>query len=169
MSDESAPTPPAPSGIRASDADREQLISELNEHMVAGRLGTDELEQRTQAAYAARSTTELDALRRDLPPTKAQLARNESERRRHLTRRMIQETGGSAIAFVVATGVWVASGANGQFWPVWVLLVVLIVLARNAWSLFGPAADLDQFERELDQRRQRRLEQGHGRHRPRDR
>ena len=33
-------------GVRASDEDREQLIAELNEHTVAGRLDTDELEDR---------------------------------------------------------------------------------------------------------------------------
>jgi predicted GNAT superfamily acetyltransferase len=52
-------------GVRASDEDREQLIAELNEHTVAGRLDTDELERRVQAAYAARTTGQLDALRSD--------------------------------------------------------------------------------------------------------
>lgn len=54
-------------GLRSSDADREQLISELHDHTVAGRLSTDELEQRLEAAYAARTSGELDALRSDLP------------------------------------------------------------------------------------------------------
>jgi hypothetical protein len=39
--------------VRASDEDRERLIAELNEHTVAGRLSTDDLEQRVQQAYAA--------------------------------------------------------------------------------------------------------------------
>lgn len=65
------PPSPEPSGFRASDEDRERLISQLNEHAVAGRISTEELEQRQQAVYAARTTGELDALRRDLPTTPA--------------------------------------------------------------------------------------------------
>jgi hypothetical protein len=148
---------PALSGVRASDADREQLISELNEHTVAGRLSTGEFEQRLQAVYVARTTAELDSLRRDLPQTSAQVALSHAQRRSHLTRRMIQETGGSLSAFVICTGIWLATGAHGQFWPVWVLIAVLASLARNAWALFGPAPDLDAVERQLDNRRERRL------------
>ncbi|HEY6523224.1 MAG TPA: DUF1707 domain-containing protein [Solirubrobacteraceae bacterium] len=42
--------------MRASDEDREQLITELRDHSVAGRLDTDELERRVSAAYEARTT-----------------------------------------------------------------------------------------------------------------
>jgi hypothetical protein len=161
MSEES-PRPgsePAGGGVRASDADREQLISELNEHTVAGRLTTDEFEQRLQAVYAARTTAELDSLRRDLPKTSAQIALSHAQRRSHLTRRMVQETGGSLSAFVLCTAIWLASGAHGSFWPVWVLIAVLASLFRNGWALFGPAPDLDAVEQQLDSRRQRRLAQ----------
>jgi hypothetical protein len=163
----SAPAPadrPSPTGTRASDDDRERLVSELNEHTVAGRLGTDELESRTQAAYQARTTAELDALRKDLPATKSQIARTHAERRSHLSRRMVQETGGSVILFVVCTAVWLVSGASGQFWPAWVLLIVLVSVARNAWALYGPGADLDELERRLDQRQDRHRDRGHRRH-----
>jgi hypothetical protein len=160
MSDESSRSgsESARSGVRASDADREQLISELNEHTVAGRLTTEEFEQRLQAVYAARTTAELDSLRRDLPQTSTQLALSHAQRRSHLTRRMVQETGGSLSAFVICTGIWLASGANGSFWPIWVLIAVLASLARNGWALFGPAPDLDAVEQQLDRRRQRRLD-----------
>jgi hypothetical protein len=155
MSEESSSPPPVRRGTRASDEDRERLVSELNAHTVAGRLDTDELEERTQAAYSARTTAELDALRQDLPATKAELGRAYAERRSHLTKRMIQETGGSAALFVVSTAIWLLSGASGQFWPVWVLVVVVLSLARNVWALYGPAADLDDFERQLNERRNR--------------
>ena len=143
-------------GVRASDEDREQLISELNEHLVAGRLDTDELERRVQAAYSARTTGELDALRSDLPVPSRQVARQHAERRRQLTRRMIQESGGSLGAFAVCSVIWVASGAQGQFWPVWVLLVFLLSVVRNGWALYGPAPDLDAVEAQLDARRAQR-------------
>lgn len=164
------PSPgPAPAGIRASDADREQLISELNDHMVAGRLATDELEERTEAAYAARTTAELDALRHDLPPTPRQVARFHRERRAHLTRRMIQETGGLGGVFVVGTAIWIADGANGNFWPVWVLIVLVLSLARNVWALYGPAPDLDAVERDLDRRRRSKHHRDQARERERRR
>jgi hypothetical protein len=158
----SEPIPPARVGsVRASDEDRERLVSELNEHSVAGRISTDELEDRTASAYAARTTAELDTLRRDLPATSAQIAMSLAARRTHLTRRMIQETGGSLGAFVVCTGVWLASGAQGQFWPVWVLIFVVASLARSAWALFGPAPDLDAVEAQLDARRRQRQHDRH--------
>ncbi len=150
MSEEDiSPRPNAP-GLRASDEDREQLIAELNEHAVAGRLSTDELEERLQTAYAARTTGELDALRRDLPVTSRQVAAGHAQRRAELTRRLIQEAGGSLGLFVLCTAIWVVSGAHGQFWPVWVLLVVALTLVRTGWALYGPAPDLDAVERRLD-------------------
>jgi hypothetical protein len=143
-------------GVRASDADREQLITELNEHSVAGRLDTDELERRVAAAYEARTTGELDALRSDLPVAGRQVALQHAERRHQLTRRMVQESGGSLGAFAVCTVIWAASGARGQFWPVWVLVVFVLSVVRNGWALYGPAPDLDAVEASLDAKRQQR-------------
>jgi Domain of unknown function (DUF1707) len=167
MSDDRNQPPPdqVPPTLRASDADRERLVDELNEHAVAGRLDTDELEDRLQSAYAARTTSELAALRRDLPLTPRQTALTHAQRRSHLTRRMIQEAGGSLGAFILCTIIWAASGAHGQFWPVWILIVVVMAFARSGWALFGPAADLDAVEESLEARRRRRLEQDqrHGR------
>jgi hypothetical protein len=159
MSEEPSQPRPHAEGLRASDEDRERLISELNEHTVAGRLTTAELEDRLQSAYSARTTAQLDALRHDLPLTPRQTTLSHAARRSQLTRRLIQETGGSLSLFVVCSGVWLASGAHGQFWPVWVLLIVVLSLARNGWALFGPAPDLDAVEQHLDTQRQRRLEQ----------
>jgi len=159
MSEDELPQSPAGSGLRASDADREQLVDELEQHAIAGRLTTDEFEQRTGQAYAAKTVGELDALRRDLPATVPGQAISHRQRRSQLTKRSLQETGGSAGLFVVCTAIWLASGASGQFWPVWVLIVVVLSLARNEWALYGPGADLDAVEADLDARRERRREQ----------
>jgi uncharacterized protein DUF1707 len=159
-------------GVRASDEDREQLIAELRDHSVAGRLDTDELERRVSAAYAARTTGELDALRSDLPVPSQHVALQHAARRRQLTRRMVQESGGSLGAFAVCTVIWAASGAHGQFWPVWILLVFLLSIVRNGWALYGPAPDLDAVEAHLDARREQRLsrdaQRGRRNHRRRD-
>jgi hypothetical protein len=163
MSEEHPPPPPDPVGpaLRASDDDRDRLVDELNEHAVAGRLDTDEFEDRLKSAYAARTTAELDALRRDLPVTPRQTALSHAQRRSQLTRRMLQEAGGSLGLFVVCAIIWAASGAHGSFWPVWVLIVVVMTFARSGWALFGPAPDLDAVEARLDaQRRERERHRG---------
>jgi hypothetical protein len=168
MSEEEISPRPHSRGVRASDEDREQLVAELNEHTVAGRLDADELERRVQAAYGARTTGELDALRSDLPLPSRQVAVQHAERRRQLTRRMLQESGGSLGAFVVCTAIWAASGAEGSFWPIWVLLIFVVSVVRNGWALYGPAPDLDGVEAQLDARRDKRLEH-HDRHQDRRR
>lgn len=166
MSEEHVSPRPRSPGLRASDEDREQLIAELNEHAVAGRLTTEELEERLRAAYTARTTGELDALRRDLPPTSGQMARAHAARRAQLTRRLIQQTGGSMTAFVICAAIWLVSGAHGQFWPAWVLIAVVATVVRSGWALYGPAPDLDAAERQLDAHQEhRRARHEHRAHR----
>jgi hypothetical protein len=54
-------------GSRASDADRERVVSLLREQVGEGRLTLEEFSERSGAAYAARTVGELDVLTRDLP------------------------------------------------------------------------------------------------------
>jgi hypothetical protein len=58
---------PIPHGIRASDAERERTVSQLNQHVVDGRLTEEEHSERIEAALAARTRDELDRLLVDLP------------------------------------------------------------------------------------------------------
>jgi hypothetical protein len=55
--------------LRASDADRERIAERLRQATAEGRLQPDELEDRLEAAFAARTYGELDALVADLPGT----------------------------------------------------------------------------------------------------
>ena len=55
--------------LRASDADRERFVEALRQHHVDGRLTAEELADRTERAYAARTFGDLDALAADLPPS----------------------------------------------------------------------------------------------------
>jgi uncharacterized protein DUF1707 len=57
----------AGAGLRASDAERERAAETLRRHHADGRLTTDELEERTERAYAATTRGELDQLFGDLP------------------------------------------------------------------------------------------------------
>jgi hypothetical protein len=144
--------------LRISDEQRERAAQDIREHFAAGRLSDEELSERVQAVYSARTEGELKTLLADLPKLPATRAQQKAElavRRRHLQRRMLQEAGGGISAFVICTVIWVASGASGQFWPIWVALVALIPLLRNGWRLYGPAPELDRVERELESRRER--------------
>jgi hypothetical protein len=145
------------SSLRVADADREQLVEELREHMLAGRLSSDEFEERLGLAYAASTRADLDALRADLPMSPAGVQLALGERRSKLRRRLIQEAGGSASASIVCVAVWLASGANGSFWPIWVILFTMLAVVRDAWALFGPAPDEEAVEAHLTARRNRRL------------
>jgi DUF1707 SHOCT-like domain len=54
---------------RTSDAEREQMVIELREHLLAGRLTLDEFSERVDVAYRARTGLELEPVREGLPPT----------------------------------------------------------------------------------------------------
>lgn len=53
--------------LRASDADRDAVLAQLQEHTATGRLTPAELELRAEQALGARTGAELAALVRDLP------------------------------------------------------------------------------------------------------
>lgn len=58
--------------LRASDADRERVVSVLGDALADGRLTMEEHSERTSAAYAARTLGELTGLTTDLSPEEAQ-------------------------------------------------------------------------------------------------
>jgi hypothetical protein len=55
--------------LRASDADRDRTIAELREHAAVGRLTLEEFSERADRAVAAKTVSELEEIRRDLPTT----------------------------------------------------------------------------------------------------
>src|SRR5215469_11170228 len=57
---------PAPRDLRASDSDRERVITLLGEAAADGRLTADEHEDRVEGAYRARTLGELAGLTIDL-------------------------------------------------------------------------------------------------------
>jgi Domain of unknown function (DUF1707) len=154
------------SDFRASDADRDRAVQDLREHFAAGRLTGDEMDERIQAAYAARTDGDLRRLLADLPQlpiTQAQQKAALAERRRHLQRQVLQQSGGGLALFLVCTVIWLADGAHrGSFWPAWVLIFVVLPVIRNGWRLYGPAPELDRVEAELARRGRR---SHHHRHR----
>jgi hypothetical protein len=74
---------PERSEIRASDAERERVVSFLRDKTAEGRLTADELDERVGRAYAAVTRGELRRLVRDLPdpPFGARLSRSRRPQR----------------------------------------------------------------------------------------
>src|SRR5579859_7117317 len=63
----SSPAVPEPRNMRASDADRERVANVLREAAGDGRLTMDELDERLDAVYAAKTYPELEPITHDLP------------------------------------------------------------------------------------------------------
>jgi Domain of unknown function (DUF1707) len=53
--------------MRVGDAERESAAAELREHYASGRLTLEELNERLDAAFAAKTRADLNAVMRDLP------------------------------------------------------------------------------------------------------
>lgn len=56
-----------PARLRISDHDRETCIDQLTRHCAEGRLSLEELDERIQGAWAARTQADLRPLSEDLP------------------------------------------------------------------------------------------------------
>jgi hypothetical protein len=97
--------------LRASDADRERAAERLREHASAGRLSIDELSERLETVFAARTLGELEPPLADLPSTE-----------RHRRDSSFAFTPMLALVALLVT-VWAVIGA-GAFWPIWILLGV---------------------------------------------
>ena len=63
------------SNIRVGDADRDATATQLREHYAAGRLTLDELNERLEQTFAARTGADLNAVMRDLPSLEGAWAR----------------------------------------------------------------------------------------------
>jgi hypothetical protein len=136
--DEPTPSP----ALRASDAEREHTATLLRDHAAAGRLTPEELDERLDAAYAARTVGELEALAHDLPavPESRAPARPRALDRPGARERALHAIGLVVLVNVACNVIWLATGADGSWWPKWVLLGTLLRLAFQLWSLLGPGA-----------------------------
>ena len=99
-------------GLHAAFSGRERLAADLREHMLAGRLSPDELEERLELVYAAKTRGELHDIGADLPMGVATLKAAALERTIRLRRRLIQESGGVLGLWALCIGIWAASGAT---------------------------------------------------------
>jgi DUF1707 SHOCT-like domain len=105
--------------LRASDADREQVAEQLRHATAEGRLSPDELEERLEAVFAARTYGELDAVVVDLP--------GQNVRRREHPPRRVSSTSG-------------APWGGPAFWLRPVPILAMFILAPVVLSLMLAAA-----------------------------
>jgi hypothetical protein len=113
-----------PLELRASDEDRDTVVSLLRSHAAEGRLDSAELEERTGAALSARTRGELAALVEDLPPTGPARSRPRPPAWRAQLPAFV-----AINALLIA--IWALSGF-GYFWPAWPLLGWGLALATQA-------------------------------------
>ena len=121
------------SGVRASDADREEVVASLKGHYAEGRLTTDELTACVESADCARSLGDLAALTRDLPEMSSSTA--PSARPQQMTRPVVglAALGLSAFLLVALTSLMPA-----EMWAL--LLMFLVPLATFALFAVLPLA-----------------------------
>ena len=119
-----------PADMRASDSDRDAVVSDLSEHFQAGRLTAEEFDQRTGRALAARTWGELGDLLADLPgarpapqvPAAASLGAQPRPAGGRFTPPVIAALAGIAIIGVVLVNV--THGGWGFIWLLWAVLLI---------------------------------------------
>ncbi|MGA2319444.1 MAG: DUF1707 domain-containing protein [Solirubrobacteraceae bacterium] len=131
--------------LRASDADRDQIIDRLRKASGEGRLAVHELESRVATALKARTYAELDAAVSDLPG-------NRLGERRSGRQRAMRTVQAHPVLLLVAIPVALAAVATllaiTVLWSALVLVVFLLGHRRHPWRgpwtytgrhRFGPA------------------------------
>jgi hypothetical protein len=134
-------TPGYPAEMRASDADRDAVLSELSEHFQAGRLTAAEFDDRAGQALAARTWGELKDLLGDLPtalsgprPAAATSSAAPPERRSGRPALLpVTVLAGIGIAVALSVGV-----AHGHWGFLGLLFLVLFMARRASWCVGAP-------------------------------
>jgi uncharacterized protein DUF1707 len=108
-----------------ADSDRAAAADELRQHYDSGRLTLDEFDGRLGEVHAARTRGDLDQALRQLPRSEPPASLR------------VRDLRWSSLALqyvlvnLVCTLVWLFSGAQGDFWPKWVLVGTLIMYVRR--------------------------------------
>ncbi len=112
--------------VRASDAERDEIVSQLRTHAADGRLDVDELDERVERAYAAKTRRDLVATVSDLPRPPRPRPHARAEFSEHLRSYL------SVMALLVV--IWALTGM-GYFWPIWPMLGWGIGILSHAGSV----------------------------------
>jgi fatty acid desaturase len=108
-----------------ADADRAKAAEDLRTHYESGRLTVEEFEERLAEVNNARTAGDLEAAFRQLPRTEPPVSLRLRDVR--WSSLALQYALVNAICILV----WALSGADGSFWPKWVLLWTLLIYLRR--------------------------------------
>jgi hypothetical protein len=114
--------------LRASDADREQVAERLRHAAGEGRIVAEELEERLEAVFSARTYGELDAVVADLPGTPV--------RRRERSRALAMPRPAVIVALVFLLPV-VVSMLIAAMVVITTLFTAWAVVLAVGWWVFG--------------------------------
>lgn len=119
--------------MRASDADRDRVAAALREHCAQGRISVDELNERLDGVYRARTFGELDKVTADLPehdmyelPVPASRTSMPARRRNGRLARtggMRSAWAGYATVNLICFVIWLLTALSGGAWYPWFLWV----------------------------------------------
>jgi Domain of unknown function (DUF1707) len=129
-----------PAEMRASDSDRDAVVSDLSEHFQAGRLTAGELDERMGRALAARTWGELSGLLADLPVTRPgsqdPATGGVDARPRRPSGRPAPPPVAALVGIAIAVAVLV-NVAHGRWGLIWLLLPGLLIARRLICSAAG--------------------------------
>jgi hypothetical protein len=122
--------------MKASDADRDAVLSDLSEHFQAGRLTAEEFDERAGRALASRTWGELKDLLRDLPTTLpgSRVPAAASSGTRPQRRAAVPIPVFVCIAIAIA----VSAGTVHLWGLLWLVFAVWFIARRLAWSAGAP-------------------------------
>jgi hypothetical protein len=139
-------------GLRASHADREQVVEVLKAAFVLGRLDRDEFDLRVGWALASRTCVDLAALTADIPAGLTG-ARRPEPARESVNKKAVAAVACATVAFA---GMLALSGIPGlpfdEWLPLGPVMIVLLVAVPTGWLLL--------FHDWLDKRAGRQSAQG---------
>lgn len=158
-----------PDSLRAADVDREFVAQRLRDALNEGRLTLTEYDDRIRDAYSARTYGELKTLLNDLPQaasadrstlvpaSSSTLAQTPAPviPRNH-TRTWLAGMWSSWLSVsLICVVVWIASGADRSFWPIWVIGPWGAVLLASTITGLARGEPRRQAEREVRRRAER--------------
>jgi hypothetical protein len=133
--------------IRASDADRDRVAAALREHCAQGRIAVDELNERLDLAYRARTLGDLQKVTSDLPeedmyelPVPAYRRSTPARRPRGPLYRTGMRAGWATYAGVnlICIVIWLLTAVSaGAWYPWWIWVAGPWGAVMLAGQLFG--------------------------------
>jgi hypothetical protein len=114
--------------MRASDADRDRVAAALREHCAQGRIGVDELDERLEGAYGARTLGDLQRVTSDLPEEDMYELPVPASRRSTPARRT-----SAGLAGLSRPGLLVGWGSYGTVNLVLIVIWLLTAVSSGSW------------------------------------